>query len=159
MNIPIAAKAAPTGLSKRDVIFKRNHLRLSIIIGSRRLLSMRIFLTDWFFNTGAAGRIAQAEACGYISITFVGDREKSISVGSTSGRERNSQLKVLLHLLDDQGGVLAAEAEGVGKGAGECPLAGLVGDVVEVTIGVRVLIIDGGRDEVMVHAQDGGNKL
>jgi len=74
-------------------------------------------------------------------------------------RKRHKRGPLFLHLLDDQGGVLAAEAEGVGEGAGECPLAGMVGNVVEVTVGVRVLIVDGGRDEIMVHAQDGGNEL
>lgn len=64
-----------------------------------------------------------------------------------------------LHLFDDQGGVLAAEAEGVGEGAGEGLLSGLVGDVIEVAIGVRGLVVDGGGNEIVVHAQDGGNQL
>lgn len=65
----------------------------------------------------------------------------------------------LLHLFDDQGGVLAAEAEGVGEGAGKGLLSGVVGDVIEVAIRIRGLVVDGGGDEIMVHAQDGGNQL
>src|SRR5438132_13318666 len=54
--------------------------------------------------------------------------------------------------------VVAAEAEGVGHGGADGDAAGGVGDVVEIALGVRVLVVDGGGDDAIadrLDAEDG----
>src|SRR5258706_14269291 len=73
---------------------------------------------------------------------LAGEGEKS--VGAAASRS---------DLLEQQAGIVAAEAEAVAHGVGEVAVAGLVGDVVEVASFVGVFEVDRGGDEVSVDGQ------
>src|SRR4051794_28952075 len=60
---------------------------------------------------------------------------------------------------DDERVVLTAEAERVGEGHVHAGLAGGVGDVVEVALGVGGLVIDRRRADVVADGQDAGDHL
>ena len=59
----------------------------------------------------------------------------------------------------DDGGVMAAEAEGVGEHRVHLSLAGLVGHVVEVAGWVRLGVVDGRGDDAFLNRQDGDGRL
>src|SRR5438552_8488364 len=58
-----------------------------------------------------------------------------------------------LEPLEDEGAVGAAEAEGIGQGVLEADPPRLVGDEVEVAVGVGVLVVDGGRQHLVAQGQ------
>src|SRR5438874_1164764 len=64
--------------------------------------------------------------------------------------------KLILPGFEGEDAVLAAEAEAVDEGGADFPVARLVGDVVEVTFGVAVVVVDGGWDDAVVDGLDGG---
>ena len=53
----------------------------------------------------------------------------------------------LLKALEAEDGVVAAEAEGVGDGRADLSFPGLVGDVVQIALGIRFLVVDGRRPQ------------
>ena len=58
-----------------------------------------------------------------------------------------------------QNRVVAAEAERVGNSGLDLERAGLIGDVIEVAVGIRVFIINGRRREVIDDREGGGDEL
>src|ERR1700737_3553005 len=59
---------------------------------------------------------------------------------------------------EDQAGVLPSETEGVRHGDVHVGPAGLVGDVVEVAVGIGGFVVDGGRQGAAGHAGHGGGR-
>src|SRR5687767_6507583 len=55
--------------------------------------------------------------------------------------------------------ILPAEAKAVGEGEGEGGGAGLVGDVVEVAVGVGVFVVDRGREDAVADGEEADDHL
>src|SRR5260370_12695581 len=55
--------------------------------------------------------------------------------------------------LEEKGPVRSPETEGVREGVGHPRRAGLVGDEVEVTLGIGVLLVDGGGQDLVAEAE------
>src|SRR5215211_7375964 len=64
-----------------------------------------------------------------------------------------------VELLYDDAGVVAAEAERVGDPDPDRSLARLVGDVVEVALGIRVVVVDRRRQRVAVDREHREDRL
>src|SRR5688500_10871011 len=56
---------------------------------------------------------------------------------------------------EEEGGVVAAEAEAVAHGGANGRAAGLVGRVVQVALGIGVLVVDDGWDDASLDRLDG----
>src|SRR5215470_15020949 len=56
--------------------------------------------------------------------------------------------------LENQGGVGAAETERVGEGVLDSGFAGVIGNVVEIALGIRGFLIDGGRKNLVAQGED-----
>src|SRR5580704_15307651 len=56
--------------------------------------------------------------------------------------------------FEDQGGVGAAEAEGIGEGVGDFGFTGDIGNVVEVAGRVGLFVIGGGRHDLVTECED-----
>src|SRR4051812_41059789 len=64
-----------------------------------------------------------------------------------------------LDFFDEEGGVVAAEAEGVGHGVIDFGTAGDVGDVVEIAFGVGFVVVDGGREVIFLESEGGDDEF
>src|SRR5262245_63402146 len=72
---------------------------------------------------------------------------------------RSGSWALTAELAEGQGGVGAAEAEGVVQRDLDVHLAGLIGDVVEIAVGIRRLVVDGRGQQAVMEAEDGGDRL
>src|SRR5437667_3121541 len=73
-----------------------------------------------------------------------------ITQAAANGEVHSSSCKP----LEQQGRVRAAEAERVGQGIFDAGLASLVRDVVQITLGVRVFVIDSRRQDLVAEGKD-----
>ena len=75
------------------------------------------------------------------------------SLRAPQNKRKSGATERLLQRADDQAAVVAAEAEAVGDGVADAGLAGAVGDVVEVAVGVGVVEVDGRVDDPGLDGQ------
>ena len=54
---------------------------------------------------------------------------------------------------------MAAESEGIAEAESDLGFLSLVGGVVQVALGIRVVQVDGRRNDTVLDSQDGGNGL
>ena len=73
--------------------------------------------------------------------------------GDASQDTDNALLVALVKLFDNQDGVVTAEPEGVADGDVDRRVTRLVRHVVEIAVGIRILVIDGGRNLVVINCQ------
>ena len=64
-----------------------------------------------------------------------------------------------LLLFNNKCGVLTAEAEGIGNGTGTFLFPGVIGDIVQITSGIGGVIVDGRRDEIVIHRKGCRNEF
>ena len=61
------------------------------------------------------------------------------------------------HATEGEADVVAAEAEGVGKHSAQFELTGLVGHDIQITVGIGIAVVDGGRDDAVLQSQNTGH--
>src|SRR5262245_38546333 len=82
----------------------------------------------------------------------------SYTTSRTTRRSATTRCK-LRHPLQNDARVVPAEADRVGERHVDLHAAGLVGDVVEVAVGVGLLEVDGGRDDVVPDGEGAHHRL
>src|SRR5579884_1421195 len=113
-------------------------------------------------------RSSESAARSRWKLTFIctssGSQPRISAARSWSSRNTSSVIESLLFLLrlrapDHERRVVPAEPERVGDGHLDARRTGPVGHVVQVTLGVGMIEVDGGRDEAVPDGEDAGRGL
>ena len=58
------------------------------------------------------------------------------------------------HATEGEADVVAAEAEGVGEHGAQFELTGLIGHDIQITVGIGIAVVDGGRNQPVLQSQN-----